>query len=759
MQKGMGSILNYMKNFNRHKWRFTSLDRTGTCCVFFLCAIFSNLNAQDRQLVWAEEFDGAAIDRSVWEFGSGPTNDNVHFYTDRTDNAAIVDGKLQIKALKEPYQGFEYTSALLHTKHSLNWRYGRVEARIRLPGSPGFVPAFWMLPAGERFGWWPLSGEIDVMEYPTNEVSKIYGTIHTEIYNLFTGPSPPRGGVTDIPDAASAFHIYAAEWNETQIDFYVDDQKYYTYVNDNGGSGTWPFDEPFHIILNLAVGGGWVGNPTGASVFPAVMEVDYVRLYQEAGDLIINGPDDVPYNSEGATYRIPEPDGAAYQWRVPGGAQIVSGQGTGRIAVDWGIFGGGGEVEITTGQGSFVRKLPVRVSPNLLRNAGFETGVKYWNKREGFPEPADFRLVPGEAPQGEHALQVTVSEPAANAWDIQLSQQGFQLEKGKSYRVSLKAKSMDAAVPFNAALIHAADYSLLHAESIAPGVDWAGHTFAFTAPGTVPAAFNLDLGAQPGTCLFDELVITTAEMTSLNQLRNPDFFDEGEAWNFITYAPAEASGSVSDGVYTVDITSGGVYAWDIHLGQGGIAVETGKEYTVSFDAWAAATRDISAIVGKNEDPWTVYSGDQIISLSTDRQTHTFTFVMNEPADSAARLGFDLGGDPIDVYVDNVVIGQGEVVIGLPRMKAASAVPFSLLENHPNPVRSATTIHYNLHRPARVQLQILDLHGREIGTLVDEFQMEGAYSASWEPGGLAGGIYFYQLRSSGFAETRKLIVVH
>jgi beta-glucanase (GH16 family) len=107
--------------------------------------------AQTRKLVWADEFNETAIDRSKWKFGSGLTNDNIHFYTDRTENARIVDGKLHVIARKESYQGFNYTSSLLETSSPFNWRYGRMEARIKLPGTPGFVPAFWMLPADNVF--------------------------------------------------------------------------------------------------------------------------------------------------------------------------------------------------------------------------------------------------------------------------------------------------------------------------------------------------------------------------------------------------------------------------------------------------------------------------------------------------------------------------------------------------------------------------------------------------------------------------------
>jgi len=160
--------------------------------TLFFVGTTLGLNAQDLQLVWADEFDGSELDNSVWQFESGPSNDNVHFYTNREENISLANGKLRIIALRESYQGYEYTSAHIRTEGQKGWRYGRMEASIKLPGSPGFVPAFWMLPVDMLYGWWPRSGEIDIMEHPTNEVTKIYGTVHTDYYNLFDGVEPPQ---------------------------------------------------------------------------------------------------------------------------------------------------------------------------------------------------------------------------------------------------------------------------------------------------------------------------------------------------------------------------------------------------------------------------------------------------------------------------------------------------------------------------------------------------------------------------------------
>ena len=294
--------------------------------------------AQDRQLVWSDEFDGPSIDQTIWAFESGPANDNIHYYTDRLKNARIVDGKLQLVAQEETFNGYPYTSAQIRSERSQYWKYGRIEARIKLPQGSGFVPAFWLLPEDNTYGWWPFSGEIDIMEYPTNEKTKIYGTVHTQLFNFFSGLYPPQSGIIEIQDAASAFHIYAIEWNSDQIDFYVDDQKYHTFNKVPNDPPKWPFDHPFFVILNLAVGGGWVGAPPEETEFPAVMEVDYVRVYQYPQEIEILGMDHVTYHSQSMSYLLNPLEGAKYVWLGKGGDPIISEPGTSEIQVDWGIF-------------------------------------------------------------------------------------------------------------------------------------------------------------------------------------------------------------------------------------------------------------------------------------------------------------------------------------------------------------------------------------------------------------------------------------
>jgi len=460
--------------------------------------------AQGRSLVFSDDFSGTSIDRSIWSLGIGPTNDNVHYYTDRADNAQVVGGELRIIARKESYLGYAYTSALLQTRNAVNWRYGRVEARIKLPAGAGFVPAFWMLPVDDRYGWWPHSGEIDIMEHPTTEIDKVYGSAHARAYSYFTG-SAPKTKVIQVSDAESAFHVYAIEWSADQIDFYVDQTLYHTVVNDHSGPSAWPFDRPFYVILNLAVGGGWVGDPAPTTVSPAMMQVDYVRVYQSLNDIGIIGSDFPRTSETGVSYAVPQMSEATYTWSVPAGAQIASGQGTRQILVDWGKTGGTIDVTITTPAGTVSPTFPVVVSNNLLMNADLEKGVKYWNHKTFAPAQASFVLDSSAVPSGNHLLKGTVTTPGTNPWDAQITQTGFALQSGKQYGVRLLARADLAGRSISVSLINALTYSWYGGATLTLSESWKEYAFTVVPNQTSVGSFNIDIGAQAGAYSLDDL--------------------------------------------------------------------------------------------------------------------------------------------------------------------------------------------------------------------------------------------------------------
>jgi len=232
------------------------------------------------RLVWYDEFDGTALDTTKWvreTGGNGWGNGELEFYTNRVENARVANGYLVIEARREPFGNSAYTSARLKTQGLGAWQFGRIEARIQIPRGQGLWPAFWMLGDNIAQVGWPGCGEIDIMENIGKEPARVHGTVHGPGYS-------GANGVTSFYDVragalADTFHVFAVEWQPGTIQWYVDSTLYHT-VNARDVPGTWVFDHPFFIILNVAVGGYWPGNPDSTTVFPQTMRVDYVRVYQ-----------------------------------------------------------------------------------------------------------------------------------------------------------------------------------------------------------------------------------------------------------------------------------------------------------------------------------------------------------------------------------------------------------------------------------------------------------------------------------------------
>ncbi len=262
--------------------------------VIALSCAAGSVHAQDAwELVWADEFEGTELDSNNWsaQTGTGTAyglpagwgNNELQYYTGFSENIVVSDGTLKIIAREQSFGGRDYTSARIRTLNKQEFLYGRIEARMKIPSTTGIWPAFWMLPTNSPYGGWASSGEIDIME-SVNIADRIYGTLH------FGNPWPTNQSAgprfSDGTDFSDAFHTYRIDWNPESITWYIDDVPYGTVNNTSWFSSAAPsnplapFDTEFHLLLNVAVGGNFPGNPNGSSVFPQTLEVDYVRAYE-----------------------------------------------------------------------------------------------------------------------------------------------------------------------------------------------------------------------------------------------------------------------------------------------------------------------------------------------------------------------------------------------------------------------------------------------------------------------------------------------
>jgi beta-glucanase (GH16 family) len=239
-------------------------------------------------LVWEDNFDYYGLpDSTKWDYDTegnphGWGNHEAQHYTvSRKENAWVEDGILKISAREENYEGKDFTSARLISK--TDWKYGRIEVNAKLPSGVGTWSAIWMMPGGWTFndGNWPDIGELDIMEHVGHDPGVIHASAHSKDYQWQKGTQ--KTDTILINDATEKFHSYILEWTPDVLKAFVDDKLYFEYRNEGLGTSKWPYDKPFYLILNIAVGGAW-GSVHGIDnkAFPQTMEVDYVRIYQKS---------------------------------------------------------------------------------------------------------------------------------------------------------------------------------------------------------------------------------------------------------------------------------------------------------------------------------------------------------------------------------------------------------------------------------------------------------------------------------------------
>jgi beta-glucanase (GH16 family) len=351
--------------------------------------------------IWKDDFNGTTLDRNNWSQevnGDGGGNGELQYYTDRPQNMWVSGGLLNIKAIREAYDGKSWTSARLRTKHAQDWTYGKIEARIKAPSASGTWPAFWMLTSEQQRDshGWPQGGEIDILE-TVNTSEDILGTLHYGAYWPYNGntgwPNPDNLIAPEAGRTKTDFHTYAVEWYEDNMVWSIDGVPKITSSRTklDGVSplrSNWNsfYNRPFHVILNLAMGGSLAGNPNGTEAAEQLMQVDYVAVYKNDASWSVEGDTYVYRGDSYKKYRVDGPASASYNWSVPAGVTIVSGQGTREIVASIGNSARSGNFNVTFNSGCSLKTVskPVTIEQGRTQTlASYESGLGLTHLQNG----------------------------------------------------------------------------------------------------------------------------------------------------------------------------------------------------------------------------------------------------------------------------------------------------------------------------------------------------------------------------------------
>ncbi|TVQ07856.1 MAG: glycosyl hydrolase family protein [Balneolaceae bacterium] len=694
----------------------------------FITFVPVTIQAQNWELIWSDEFDGNELDGSKWSFQygtgaeeglSGWGNSELQYYTDRADNIFVQDGRLHIVAQQETYQGMDYTSARIRSIHQGDWRYGRFEIRAKLPTGQGLWPAIWMMPTDDVYGRWPASGEIDIMELVGHEPDVIHGTLHYGPPHTYTGGSYTLENGTFNDD----FHTFALEWERGEMRWYVDDVLYLTQTDwfSQGQGFPAPFEQRFHMILNVAVGGNWPGSPDNTTVFPQQMEIDFVRVYRDADatfdvslpltfeDLYSNWADAFT-GFEGGTVTPadnPAPDFINNSDRV------------GMMVKDGGAYWGGAYF---------------RTERPFSFNADVNTiTMKVWSPRSGVPilikaeqqnSDLEFETVQTTTASGEWEVITWSVDPEAYNIDWDIITLIFDFEEGQSG---------DGSEDFIWYFDDLDVYAAITEDPVTP---------ANQVPVTLPLTFeNTQFPWNRAFLGFSGGEITT--------VRNPH--------------PDVLNNSARVGKM---VKNGGAFWGGAYMILDDAFVFSEDKHTITMKVWSP--RPEVPVLMKMEQRFGVQFYEIAEPTATSQQWEEMTWNMSGAGFvrewDLITLIFDFragqvgdGSDNFTWYFDDLVVDAERVGTSVPGHGSDLPVTYELRQNYPNPFNPTTQIQFNLPEQAHVMLEVYNIMGQRVATLANGAFRAGRHDVVFDATGLASGVYLYHLRTPSFSQTQKMLL--
>ena len=707
---------------------------------FFLLLVFSiseTIFSQNYQLVWSDEFDGTSLDQNSWTKetgGSGWGNNELEYYTDRDTNCFVQNGILTIKAIKENYGNRSYTSARIKTQGKRFFKYGKIEARMKLPYSQGIWPAFWLLGENINSVGWPACGETDIMEMiggssGNNSDKKVYGTAHWD-----DNGHAQYGGSYSLPSGkfADDFHTFAIVWDPQKITWYVDDKSYVSV--DITSAALSEFQNEFFIILNLAVGGNWPGNPDATTVFPQTLQVDYVRVYKdlsEVPDINIINPIKNSVIDPGTSLSI-DAD-IQFEGTI---SKVDFFQGSAKIGV---VINDPYQVNL------------YNVSPgcyNVYVVAYTDKGFNSISDTINFNVGSDcveapYKIVPANIPGEIEAENFNSGgqgtayndNDAANNGGAYRPNEGVDIQDctddGGGYNVGwLNAGEwMDY-------LVNVIDDGMYCVEARVSSGNTGGGTFHIEFDGVdKTGAVNV-----PNTGGWQTWTTVVSDSFALNSgtQKIRFVFDSG----------------------SINLNNIGVYHPN-STGQIEILSPIGGE------SWQIGTTQ--------EIRWnSAKVSDVKIGLSTDGGS-TWSFISGSTTSEFGVYRWKVAGSVSDKCQVQIVDSKDYNIKDISKsnfsitnttevnVKENKINKFFLMQNYPNPFNPITKIKYSVpsvesgYFPS-IQLSVYNVLGVEVASLVNQKKPAGEYEVNFDGSKLPSGVYYYRLQAGSFSQTKKLILL-
>lgn len=606
--------------------------------AIFLSALSFSLFAQNKagyELKFEDNFDGNKLNEKNWNYElhePGWVNNELQSYIKSNKNIYVKNGNLVIQARKEEKKdGYKFTSGRINTQGKHDFKYGLFEARLKVPRGKGFLPAFWMMPTDEsKYGSWPKCGEIDIMEVLGDKLNTSYATLHFgEPHTMAQKTKLLKKG-----NFADDFHVFACEWEPGSLKFYVDGEEIAAFddwftkkLNDDEEPYPAPYNQPFYLILNVAVGGNWPGYPDGTTKFGdnAQMVVDYVRVYQKKN----------------------------YNENVTKKEEIIP-------------------VRAVGSDGNYVRNGDFKENESLTD----KTGWSFMTQLGGS----------GTGKIAGNKISVETSKSGSQDYSIQLVQADIPLEKGYDYEFSFDAWS-DSERKMKAKLCAPdrgwTNYFEKSSVILTAQKKHYSYRFSMTAKTDPNSRIDFNMGASSSTA---PIYITNVKVLKLEKSKvipkkdmkkdkndlvyNGDFDFGAKQWEFYAYDSGSCSLDVDSEKKAAQITISDTKDadWKIQLMQKKVPLSKGKTYRLSFDAWSTIPRHMKYSVQRDgalwkqrygKEDWTAYNDALVCELSTSKQTFTQDFTMEYDDDGEAILTFSMGSidkritKEHDVFLDNV----------------------------------------------------------------------------------------------------------